>query len=80
MVFITGYGGVSLTVEAMKAGAVGFLTKSVRDQQLLDAVQQATDRYRMVRHQRAELTELRRCDESLTQPNREVITLVMTRP
>jgi len=44
MVFITGYGGVSLTVEAMKAGAVVFLTKPVRDQQLLDAVQQPTDR------------------------------------
>jgi len=42
MVFITCYGDASLTVEAMKAGAVGFLTKSVRDQQLLDTVQQAT--------------------------------------
>ena len=44
MVFITGYCDVSLTVEAMKAGAVGFLTKPVRAQQLLDAIQQATDR------------------------------------
>jgi len=44
MVFITGYGDVSLTVEAMKAGAVVFLTKPVRAQQLLDAIQQATDR------------------------------------
>ena len=42
--FSTGYGDASLTVEAMKAGAVVFLTKPVRDQQLLDAVQQATDR------------------------------------
>jgi len=65
MVFITGYGDVPLTVEAMKAGAVEFLTKPVRDQQLLDAVQQATDRDRMVRQQRAEPTERRRYSSGL---------------
>ena len=78
IVFITGHGDVPLSVETMKAEAVEFLTKPVRDQQLLHAVQQATDRDRMVRQQRAELTELRRCYESLTQREREVMTLVVT--
>jgi FixJ family two-component response regulator len=77
IVFITAHGDIPMTVQAMKAGAVEFLTKPFRDQQLLDAVQQAIDRDRAARHQRAELTELRRRYESLTQREREVMTLVV---
>jgi FixJ family two-component response regulator len=78
IVFITAHGDIPMTVQALKAGAVDFLTKPFRDQQLLDAVQQAIDRDRAARHQRAELAELRRRYESLTQREREVMTLVVT--
>jgi FixJ family two-component response regulator len=78
IVVVTAYADVPMTVQAMKAGAVEFLTKPFRDQQLLDAVQQGIDRDRTVRQQRAELAELRRRYESLTQREREVMTLVVT--
>ena len=78
IVFITAHGDIPMTVQAMKAGAVEFLTKPFRDQQLLEAVQQAIDRDRAARHQRAELAELRRRYESLTQRERQVMTLVVT--
>jgi FixJ family two-component response regulator len=78
IVFITAHGDVPMTVQAMKAGAVEFLTKPFRDQQLLEAVQQAIDRDRAARHHRAELAELRRRYESLTQREREVMTRVVT--
>jgi FixJ family two-component response regulator len=78
IVFITAHGDIPMTVQAMKAGAVEFLTKPFRDQQLLEAVQQAIDRDRAARHQRAQLAELRRRYESLTQREREVMTLVVT--
>ncbi len=78
IVIITAYADIPMTVQAVKAGAVEFLTKPFRDQQLLDAVQQAIDRNRTVRQQRAELAELRRRYESLTQREREVMTLVGT--
>jgi len=78
IVFITAHGDIPMTVQALKAGAVDFLTKPFRDQQLLDAVQHAIDRDRTARHQRARLVELRRRYESLTQREREVITLVVT--
>ncbi len=78
IVFITAHGDIPMTVQAVKAGAVEFLTKPFRDQQLLDAVQQAIERDRTLRLQRAELTELRRGHESLTQREREVMTLVVT--
>jgi FixJ family two-component response regulator len=77
IVFITAHGDIPMTVQALKAGAVDFLTKPFRDQQLLDAVQQAIDRDRAAREQRAELSELRRRYESLTQREREVMTLVV---
>jgi FixJ family two-component response regulator len=77
IVFITAHGDIPMTVQALKAGAVDFLTKPFRDQQLLDAVQQAIDRDRAAREQRAELGELRRRYESLTQREREVMTLVV---
>ncbi len=78
IVFITAHGDIQMTVQALKAGAVDFLAKPFRDQQLLDAVQQAIDRNRTARHQRAQLAELRRRFESLTQREREVMTLVGT--
>ena len=78
IVFISAHGDIPMTVQALKAGAVDFLTKPFRDQQLLDAVQQGIERDRAARHQRAGLTELRRRYESLTQREREVMTLVVT--
>jgi FixJ family two-component response regulator len=78
IVFITAHSDVPMSVEAMKAGAVDFLTKPFREQQLLDAVHQAIDRDRMVRQQRAEVAELQRWYESLTPREREVMTLVVT--
>ena len=59
IIFITGHGDIPMTVRAMKAGAVEFLTKPFRDQDLLDAIQQALERDRIAREQRAEIEELR---------------------
>ena len=78
IIFITGHGDIPMSVEAMKAGAVEFLTKPFRDQVLLDAIQQAIRRDRAGRKQRAELTKQRRRYESLTQREREVLSLVVT--
>ena len=78
IVFISAHGDIPMTVQALKAGAVDFLTKPFRDQQLLDAVQQGIERDRAARRQRAGLAELRRRYESLTQREREVMTLVVT--
>src|ERR1051325_8267540 len=77
IIFITGYGDIPMSVRAMKAGAVEFLTKPFRDQDLLDAVQQALDRDRGARQERAELDDLRRRFESLTRREREVMGLVV---
>jgi FixJ family two-component response regulator len=77
IIFITGHADVPMTVQAMKAGAAEFLTKPFRDQQLLDAIQQAIDRDRVERRQKAELAELRRRYESLTPREREVMALVV---
>jgi FixJ family two-component response regulator len=76
IVFITGHGDIQMSVRAMKAGAVEFLTKPFRDQDLLDAVQQAVDRDRTVRVQRAEAEELRERYESLSHREQEVMGLV----
>ena len=64
-----------MTVRAMKAGAVEFLTKPFRDQDLLDAIQQALERDRKTREQRTEIEALRRCFDSLTPREREVMGL-----
>jgi FixJ family two-component response regulator len=77
IVFITGHGDIPMSVQAMKAGAVEFLTKPFRDQQLLDAIQQAIERDRVERRQRTETGELRRRYESLTPREREVMALVV---
>ena len=77
IIFITGHGDIPMTVRAMKAGAVEFLTKPFRDQDLLDAIQQALERDRTAREQRAEIEELRSRLDSLTPREREVMGLVV---
>jgi FixJ family two-component response regulator len=77
IIFITGHGDIPMTVKAMKSGAVEFLTKPFRDQDLLDAIHQALDRDRLRREQRDKLAELRKCYESLTAREREVMSLVV---
>jgi len=76
IIFITGHGDIPMSVRAMKAGAVEFLTKPFRDQDLLDAISQAVALDRAQRRQRAELAELRGLYESLTPREREVMALV----
>jgi FixJ family two-component response regulator len=76
IIFITGHGDVPMAVQAMKAGALEFLRKPFRDQELLDAVQQALERDRKGREQRAEIAELRSRFDSLTPREREVMALV----
>jgi len=76
IIFITGHGDIPMTVKAMKSGAVEFLTKPFRDQDLLDAIYQALDRDRITRQQRSELDELRKRYESLTGREREVMGFV----
>jgi FixJ family two-component response regulator len=78
IIFITGHGDIPMTVKAMKSGAVEFLTKPYRDQDLLDAIHQALDRDRAMRHQRSELGELRKHYELLTAREREVMGLVVS--
>jgi FixJ family two-component response regulator len=78
IVFITSHGDVPMTVRAMKAGAVEFLTKPFRDQDLLDAVQLALERDRARRHQSAEIATLRERLESLTPRERQVLPLVIS--
>src|SRR6202049_4591926 len=78
IIFITGHGDIPMTVKAMKSGAVEFLTKPFRDQDLLDAINQALDRDRQTRQQRAEVTELRKLYDSLTTREREVMGLVVS--
>ena len=77
IVFITGHGDVPMSVEAMKGGAVEFLLKSFREQQLLDAVQRALTRDRGERQRFAELAALRRRYGSLTPREREVMAHVV---
>jgi FixJ family two-component response regulator len=78
IIFITGHGDVPMSVQAMKSGAVEFLMKPFRTQELLDAVQQALDRDRKLREGRREIAELRHRYETLTPREREVMELVVT--
>jgi len=78
IIFITGHGDIPMTVKAMKSGAVEFLTKPFRDQDLLDAIHQAFDRDRATRQQQSELGELRTRYESLTTREREVMGMVVS--
>ncbi len=78
VIFITGHGDIPMSVRAMKAGALEFLTKPFRDQDLLDAIQQALERDRAARQQRTETAELRERSDSLTAREREVMSLVVS--
>jgi FixJ family two-component response regulator len=78
IVFITGHGDVPMSVRAMKAGALEFLTKPFADQDLLDAIQQAIKRDRAARQQRAEVRELRDRYQSLTPREQEVMERVVS--
>src|SRR4026207_1623701 len=73
VIFITGHGDIPMSVQAMKAGAVEFLTKPFRDQDLLDAVQRPLGRGRGRRSQNAETEELQKRFESLTPREQEVL-------
>jgi FixJ family two-component response regulator len=77
IIFITGHGDIPMSVRAMKAGAVEFLTKPFRDQDLLDAIQQALERDRRTRSQQADSAELRNRYQSLTPRETEVFALVV---
>jgi len=78
IIFITAHGDIPMTVRAMKAGAVEFLTKPFRDQDLLDAAQLALERDRARRQQEAEIATLRERFESLTPRERELLPLVIS--
>jgi len=77
VIFITGHGDIPMSVQAMKAGAVEFLTKPFRDQDLLDAVRSGIQLDRQGRKERAELNELRDGLRQLTPREREVMSLVV---
>ena len=77
VIFITGYGDIPMSVRAMKAGALEFLTKPFRDQDLLDAIQQALQRDRAGRRHSKEIAELRERFDALTSREREVMSLVV---
>ena len=78
IIFISAHGDVPMTVRAMKAGAIEFLTKPFRDQDLLDAVQVALERDRARRQREAEIATLRERFESLSPREREVVTMVVS--
>lgn len=78
IVFMTGHGDIPMTVKAMKGGAVEFLTKPFRDQDLLDAVQQALESDRSARHEKGLTDDLRERYDALTRREREVMRLVVT--
>jgi FixJ family two-component response regulator len=77
IIFITGYGDIPMSVRAMKAGALEFLTKPFRDQDLLDAIEQALERDRAARRHAREIAELRERFDVLTSREREVMSLVV---
>jgi FixJ family two-component response regulator len=77
IIFITGHGDIPMSVRAMKAGATEFLTKPFRDQDLLDAIQQALERDRAARQHSREISELRKRFDALTPREREVMSLVV---
>jgi FixJ family two-component response regulator len=77
IIFLTGHGDIPMSVQAMKAGAVEFLTKPFRGQDLLDAIRHAIDRDRAARMGRQELAELRRRYDTLTPRERDVMAGVV---
>lgn len=78
IIFITGHGDIPMTVKAMKSGAVEFLSKPFREQDLLDAIQQALQRDREARDQQSEVEDLRERYSTLTAREREVMSRVVS--
>jgi len=78
IIFITAHGDIPMSVRALKSGAVEFLTKPFRDQDLLDAIQQALQRDSAAREQQTEIHELKQRYQSLTVREREVMTHVVS--
>src|SRR5271165_173804 len=78
IIFITGHADIPMTVKAMKSGAVEFLTKPFRDQDLLDVIQRALERERLVHEKHRQLHELRERYARLSTREREVMTLVVS--
>jgi FixJ family two-component response regulator len=78
IIFITGHGDIPMSVEAMKAGAIEFLTKPFRGQVLLDAIHKAIERDRAARHEQSKTAELRQRVATLTPREREVMQLVIS--
>ena len=78
IIFITGHGDIPMAVRAIKEGAIDFLAKPFRDQDLLDAIQHALEIDRAVRQERVVVAEVRRRYESLTKREREVMRLVVS--
>src|SRR6516165_2101432 len=77
IIFLTGHGDIPMSVRAMKAGAIEFLTKPFRDQDLLDAVRVALDRDRKRREQETQMADFRHRFDSLTSREQEVLSMVM---
>ena len=77
IIFLTGHGDIPMSVRAMKAGAMEFLTKPFREQDLLDAIRGAIERDRGARRARRELAELRRRYDTLTPRERDVMTRII---
>jgi len=78
IIFLTGYGDIPMSVRAMKAGAVEFLTKPFRDQDLLDAVRVALEQDRARREKEVEVTDLQRRFDSLTAREQQVIAMLVS--
>src|SRR5207244_736732 len=78
VIFITGHGDIPMSVRAMKAGAVEFLTKPFRDQDLLEAIKSSLDRDRLRRQEEGELAELRKRFQSLTSRERELLPWIVS--
>jgi FixJ family two-component response regulator len=78
IIFITGHGDIPMSVRAMKGGAVEFLTKPFRDQDLLDAIRIALERDRINRHEEKELKEIQQRFDSLSLREREVTSMVVS--
>ena len=76
VIFLTGHGDIPMTVHALKAGAVHFLTKPVREEELMNAIRQALENDRKARSDRAEIRKLRDCFDSLSPRERQVMLLV----
>jgi FixJ family two-component response regulator len=78
IIFITAHGDIPMSVRAMKSGAVEFLTKPFRDQDLLDAIQQALERDGIARQKQLEIAQLQQRLDSLTARERQVMRLVIS--